>query len=366
MHQLASKPLRLYRADTTDVPRPFISVIVPVLNEAAFIADTLQQLLEQRYDAAGFEVIVADGGSTDDTRAIVAALQTRYTHLRLLDSPRRWSSAGRNIAVRAARGDILLLIDGHCELRNPHYLQDLADAFSESGADCVGRPQPLDVTGATPFQRAIAAARASRLGHHPASHIYADGEGFVAPESVAIAYRRGVFDTVGLFDERFDACEDVEFNHRVARAGLSCWFTPRVQVHYYPRSSLPGLFRQMVRYGRGRLRLLRKHPDTFSLPGFMPAAFLAGVVVGPLLACWSSLLALLYAGVLGVYGAALLLFSLALGVRERDARLLPLLPLVFLTIHAGAGAGVWCELLLGPRKPPQPAVLKQQSYSRAA
>jgi succinoglycan biosynthesis protein ExoA len=137
-------------------------------------------------------------------------------------------------------------------------------------------------------------------------------------------------------------------------------------VHYHPRSSLSGLFRQMVRYGRGRLRLFRKHPDTFSLPGFMPAAFLAGVVMGPLLACWSSLLALLYAGVLGVYGAALLLFSLALGVRERDVRLLPLFPLVFLTIHAGAGAGAWCELLLGPRKPPEAAVLEQQSYSRAA
>jgi succinoglycan biosynthesis protein ExoA len=366
MHQLAPKPLRLYRAEPTDEARPFISVIVPVLNEAAFIADTLQQLLDQRYDAARFEVIVADGGSTDDTRAIVAALQTRYAHLRQLDSPRRWSSAGRNAAIRAARGDIVLLIDGHCELRNPHYLQNLADAFAESGADCVGRPQPLDVAGATPIQRAIAAARASRLGHHPASHIYADREGFVPPQSVAIAYRRGVFDTVGLFDERFDACEDVEFNHRVARAGLTCWFTPRVQVHYHPRSSLSGLFRQMVRYGRGRLRLFRKHPDTFSLPGFMPAAFLAGVVMGPLLACWSSLLALLYAGVLGVYGAALLLFSLALGVRERDVRLLPLFPLVFLTIHAGAGAGAWCELLLGPRKPPEAAVLEQQSYSRAA
>jgi succinoglycan biosynthesis protein ExoA len=366
MRQLAVGPLRLYPTETTTAAQPFISVIVPVRNEAAFIADTLQQLLEQRYDAGRFEVIVVDGGSTDDTRAIVAALQTRYAQLRLLDNPRQWSSAARNTAVRAARGDIVLLIDGHCELKNPHYLQNLADAFAESGADCVGRPQPLDVTGATLLQRAIAAARASRLGHHPASHIYSDREGFVPPESVAIAYRRGVFDTVGFFDERFDACEDVEFNHRVARAGLTCWFTPRVKVHYHPRSSLSGLFRQMVRYGRGRVRLLRKHPRTFSLPGFMPAAFLAGVVAGPLLACWSSLLALLYAGVLGLYGATLLLCSLALCRRGRDVRLLPLLPLVFVTIHAGAAAGVWYELLLGPPRTPEPAALEPKAYSRAA
>ena len=368
MNELAIGQQRSRRSETTTAERPFVSAIVPVRNEAAFLAETLHQLLEQRYDAGRFEILVADGRSSDDTRAIVAALQARYAHLRLLDNPRRWSSAGRNVAVRAARGDIVLLIDGHCELNNPYYLRNLADAFAESDADCVGRPQPLDVSGANRVQRAIAAARASRLGHHPASHIYSDRPGFVPPESVAVAYRREVFERVGLFDERFDACEDVEFNHRVAQAGLTCWFTPRVRVHYRPRSSLSGLFRQMFRYGRGRMRLLRKHRETFSLPGFVPAAFVAGVVAGPLLVCWSSLLAILYVGILGVYAAAVVLASLALCVRERDVRLLPIFPLVFLMIHAGAGAGVWCELLLGSRRAPEDAgvVDEYKSRSRAA
>jgi succinoglycan biosynthesis protein ExoA len=360
--------LRLRRPpQAVSTRRPFISVIVPVRNEGAFIANTLHQLLSQDYEKSRFEVIVADGRSSDDTRTVVAALQTRHANLHLLDNPRRWSSAGRNAAVRAARGDIILLIDGHCELKNRHHLRDLADAFTESGADCVGRPQPLEVTGASRLQRAIAAARASRLGHHPASHIYSDQPGFVPPQSVAIAYRREVFETVGQFDERFDACEDVEFNHRVARAGLTCWFAPRVRVQYQPRSSLSSLFRQMVRYGRGRVRLLRKHPDTFSLPGFVPAAFLAGVVAGPLAAWCSPLLLGVYLGVLGVYALALLLCSLTLSVRERDIRLLPLLPLVFLAIHAGAGAGVWCELLKGPiPTPDEESVTAATPWKQAA
>src|SRR5581483_11103498 len=111
-------------------------------------------------------------------------------------------------------------------------------------------------------------------------------------------------------------------------------------------------FRQMVRYGRGRVRLLRKHPETFSPSCLLPAAFLAGVLAGPLVAWWSSLLLLLYVGVLGIYGTTLLLFSIGLCVCERDVRLLPLFPLVFLTLHAGAGAGVWCEWVLG--SPPAP------------
>jgi GT2 family glycosyltransferase len=341
-----SGALRPRRGPAAGVP-PFISVIVPVRNEGAFIGDTLEQVLNQHYHPERFEVLVADGGSTDDTRDVVAAMAREYPNLRLLANPGRWSSAGRNVAARAARGDVVLLIDGHCEVDNPDYLADLADAFARSGADCVGRPQPLDVRGATRLQRAVALARSSRLGHHPASHIWSDREGFVPPESVAVAYRRSVFERVGLFDESFDACEDVELNHRVARAGLRCFFTPRVRVRYHPRDTLAGLFRQMVRYGRGRVRLLRKHPDTFSLPGFVPAAFLAGVVFGPLLAISSAWLGVLYAGVLGAYALAVLLCSVALAARAREAALLPLFPPVFLAVHIGAGAGIWWEALRG-------------------
>lgn len=361
-----TRPLLRVVPETEAALPPFISVIVPVRNEAAHIADTLQQLLEQRYDAERFEVIVADGRSTDETRTIVKALQSRHPRLRLLDNPGQWSSAGRNIAVQAARGEIVVVIDGHCELDDPHYLQNVADVFAESGADCLGRPQPLDVSGANRVQRAIAAARASRLGHHPASHIYSNREGFVPPESVAIAYRRSVFDRIGLFDETFDACEDVEFNHRLWGADLRCYFTPRLGVRYHPRASLTGLFRQMVRYGRGRVRLLDKHPDTFSLGGFVPALFLAGVFAGPLLAWWSGPLNAVYWSVLALYSATLLLVSMALCVRQRDVKMLPVLPLVFLAIHFGAGVGVWWELLLGPRKTPTEAVSETEPLRRAA
>ncbi len=327
--------------------RPFLSVVVPVRNEEGFIGRTLERLLRQDYDAGRFEVLVADGGSTDGTRAVVAGLAAAHANVRLLDNPRRWSSAGRNVAIRASRGDIVVVIDGHCELDSARYLADLADAFAVSGADCVGRPQPLEVAGASRVQQAVALARASRLGHHPDSHVWSDRAGFVPPQSVAVAYRREVFDMVGLFDERFDACEDVEFNHRVAQAGMRCWFTPRVRVSYHPRTSLAGLFRQMVRYGRGRVRLLRKHPETFTVGGFLPAALLVGLAAGPLCGWWGGALAAAWLAGALPYALAVLLFSLALCVRRRQAALLPLLPLVFLAIHLGAGAGQWWEALAG-------------------
>jgi succinoglycan biosynthesis protein ExoA len=195
------------------------------------------------------------------------------------------------------------------------------------------------------LQRAIAAARSSRLGHHPASHIWSDRDGFVPPQSVAVAYRREVFDRVGVFDEAFDACEDYELNHRVAAAGMTCFLTPRVTVRYHPRESLVGLYRQMVRYGRGRVRLLRKHPATFSPAVFVPALFLLGVVLGPLVCLAVPVLWPVYAGCLALYLALLGGFGAALG--WRDVATLAWLPAVFATVHAGAGAGVLWELAFG-------------------
>jgi succinoglycan biosynthesis protein ExoA len=324
---------------------PLISVIVPVRNEARFIASTIGQLMAQDYPVDRFEVLVVDGRSSDETRAIVESLAAEHPSIRVLDNPGLLSSAARNIGIAAARGELIVVVDGHCELEGRAYLRNVASAFWRSGADCLGRPQPLDVTGASTVQMAIAAARSCWLGHHPDSLIYSNEEGFVPAKSVAAAYRRDVFDRVGGFDERFDACEDVELNHRLDRAGLRCFFSPGVRVRYFPRSTLRGLFRQMVRYGQGRARLIRKHPETFSPGGFLPAAWLAGVLAGPMVGLAWHPLWWGYCSVMICYLALVLATSVAIAMRHHQAELLPWLPFVFIAVHAGTGWGLLSELL---------------------
>jgi len=116
-------------------------------------------------------------------------------------------------------------------------------------------------------------------GTTPDSYIYSSHEGFAPVKSVAVAYRRSVFEKIGYFDENFDACEGVELNHRVDLAGLPCFFTPRIAAHYAPRDSLRGLFRHLVRYSRGRVGLLRKHPEKFSWGILPPLLLVAGLVL---------------------------------------------------------------------------------------
>lgn len=326
-----------------------ISVIVPVRNEAAFIGDTLHQLLNQDYDSAYFEIVVVDGESTDSTPELVGQIAEKHPNVSLVNNPKRLSSAARNLGIRHSRGDVVLIVDGHCEIPSRRMLKHVADAFITTGADCLGRPQPLEVEGGSTLQKAIAAARSSRLGHHPESFIYSSEPQFAPAKSVAVAYRREVFDKIGYFDEQFDAHEDGEFNYRCDAAGLRCYFTPDIAVNYFPRETLRGLFWQMVRYGRGRARFSQKHPGTWGIGALIPALFVLYVMLGGVLAAASPGYRSIHFAGLVIYAVLIAIVAIQIAIRERNIWFVLFLPAVLGVVHFGAGAGVFVGLLTGHR-----------------
>jgi succinoglycan biosynthesis protein ExoA len=322
-----------------------VTAVIPIRNEAAFIARTLDQVLDQDLTGVELEVIVVDGESTDGTQEIVNRYVDRDQRIQLINNPQRLSSAARNLAIGIATGDYIVVIDGHCEIPSRRYFIDLVDAFESSGADCLGRPQPLDVTDATPLQRAIALARSSRLGHHPESFIYSDQPQFVPAKSVAVAYRRQVFETVGVFDPSFDAHEDGEFNYRCDQAGLRCYFEPSLAVRYFPRSSLAGLFRQMFRYGRGRVRFSRKHAGTWNLGTLLPSLLVLYLLLGVLLIGMTNPLTIAYFVGLCVYIVAIVWIALMIAIQSRELVHVLYIPVIAIVIHIACGFGVLREAI---------------------
>ncbi len=327
-------------------PLSLISVVIPVRNEELHLAAVLDSLLNQDYPTDRFEILVVDGQSTDQTREVAEACAKRHDNVRLYSNPRFLSSAARNIGIRESRGDIILIVDGHCLIDNRDMLTHVDRAMRKPGVFSLGRPQPLFLDDANLTQRAIAIARNSRIGHHPDSFIYTDQPQIVPALSTAVAYRREVFDRIGLFDERFDACEDCELNYRFDQTEMSCYFTPDITVRYKPRRSIFGLCRQMFRYGRGRVRLAKKHPRSFSWKMFLPAMLILGIVFGGILACFSSTIAIAYFSVLALYVLILAGETIRLSIVNRFPPGLLLLPPVFLAIHFGAGFGELLELVL--------------------
>jgi GT2 family glycosyltransferase len=324
-------------------------VIVPVRNEARSIEHTLRLLLTQDFPQDGFEVIVADGVSTDATVPTVRRLQTEFPNLKLVFNAGRLSSAGRNTAIRHATKDVVVIVDGHCHVPDRDYLKNLSAAFEASRADCLGRPQPLDIDNPTSFQQAVSAARSSRLGHNPDSDIYSNEAKFVPPQSTAVAYARSVFHTIGLFDQEFDACEDVEFNERVHAAGLTCYFSPAVKIVYEPRGSFRALFYQLGRYGGGRAKLARKHPKSLSIPALVPPLWVVWAILGGLASPAVPYVGWLWLASLALYASVLVGAGAVLG-RGKPLAVTVRIPVVYVAIHFGFAWGFWKEVAKQTRR----------------
>jgi succinoglycan biosynthesis protein ExoA len=327
-------------------PLPFISVVIPVRNEEGHLGAVLESLEAQDYPSDRYEILVADGNSTDGTSRVVEKIaSSSATRVKLLSNVRRWSSAGRNVGVRHSSGELIVFIDGHCYIPSRTLLRDTAATFEKTGADCLCRPQPLNMEGNSFFQDAVAHARATSLGHGRDSTIYdTKFEGPVNPCSAGAMYRRTVFERVGFYDESFDAAEDVEFNYRVFKSGLVSYISPRLKIRYQPRASLGALWRQMMRYGRGRFRLIRKHHEAFSPSQLAPAAFLLWLVFGIIASVISRPLSLFFGVPVAIYVAIVLYFSVGMA-RRHGVSYLFVGPLIYPAIHLGLGAGFLAEAL---------------------
>jgi succinoglycan biosynthesis protein ExoA len=326
----------------------FVSVVVPVRNEESRIGSVLAGLAAQDYPNDRFEILVADGDSTDRTATLVHEFARRAPmSVRLLRNPRRLSSAGRNVGARNARGNFVVYVDGHCHIPGKTMLRDAVALFERTNADCLCRPQPLTTPGNTVFQDVVAHARATPLAHARDSTIYTTKwEAPVNPSSSGALYRREVFDRIGFFDERLDACEDVDFNYRVFKAGLRSFYSSKLAVLYEPRKDLASLWKQMLRYGQGRCRLIRKHPDAFTVSQIVPAAFLLWLIIGGIVSFASGRIFELFLLTVAVYAATVLAVSAGLAAKYgRDHLVIG--PAVFVCVHVGLGAGFVKEAVFG-------------------
>ncbi len=326
------------------MPMVTISVVVPVRNEGKHIRRTLQCLLNQNFAADEFEIIVVDGMSEDNTVDEVLALAQDYPMLSLYENPKKLSSAARNVGIQAATGQYVIIVDGHCAIHNRTYLSKVVENFIISGADTLGRPQPLRTLNPTAFQKAVGAARHSWLGHNPDSANFCDQPQWVEPTNVAVAYRREVFEKIGLFDESFDACEDVDFNTRASQAGLTCYFTPEIQVEYEPRATWKGLLYQMSRYGTGRYRLSRKHKESLTLAALVPPMWLAWLIGSAIVGLFWEPSAWLCGASIALYLGVLVGEAFRQARQNRGAGVLRITQ-AFMAIHLGFGLGFWKAVL---------------------
>jgi succinoglycan biosynthesis protein ExoA len=262
-----------------------VSIAIPTLNEEAHIKRVICSLQANRYPGI-VEILVADGGSADRTVNIAAEIAGHDPRIKILRNPDKIQSAGLNVILAEASGDIFLRADAHNEYAED-YVEACVEALRRSGAVSAGGAQRFLAT--TPIQLGIALAANSVLGSGGAKYRNERYDGFADTVFMGCFWRKQLL-SVGGFSTLHGPNEDAEMHVRLARAFAvddgtrrasagsafrvgersSTFISSRVRVWYYPRSTLPTLCRQYFRYGRGRCQTALSHGVRDSLRGSVP------------------------------------------------------------------------------------------------
>jgi glycosyltransferase involved in cell wall biosynthesis len=324
----------------SDEQLPLVTVIMPIRNEASYIAKSLGAVLAQDYPGDRTEILVVDGMSEDGTREIIQNNFVADPRIRVMDNPCGIVPCALNIGVRAARGQIIVRMDAHTEYASD-YLKQCVLTLKETGADDVGGPHRAK--GGSVIQRAIVAAHHSPFAVGGAlSHdlVY---EGYVDTVIYGCWYKDTLM-KVGLFDEELVRNQDDELNYRIIQAGGKIWQSPRIRSWYYPRSSLRALFRQYLQYGYWKVRVIQKHRLPAAWRHLVPGLFILLGLIDLVLLPWVAWAPLLLMTQISVYALANLAVAFSTA-QKWGWKLLPIMPSVFACFHFGYGLGFLKGLL---------------------
>jgi succinoglycan biosynthesis protein ExoA len=316
---------------------PFVSVVLAVRDEAAYIALCLNAVLVQKWPAERMEIIVADGESTDGTPDIIRALPGNE-RIQIIENPRRNQAAGLNLAIAHALGSVIVRVDGHTQIA-PDYVRCCVEALEESDAACVGgRIHPV---GLTPVGSVIAAVTRTAFAVPGAFHVSRTAR---YTDTVYLgAWPAMVLKKVGAFNEHLPPNEDYELAYRIRHAGGQVYLSPRIRSDYYGRQTLRTIARQYYLYGIGKAEMLLAYPRSLKARHLVAPLFVAGLASGPL--CWylGGIIWLTWLVMVAAYAMLNLGFSVFIALREHSVTVW-LAPVVYLVIHVCWGVGVWVGL----------------------
>jgi len=227
------------------------SIIVCTYNRADSLKDTLEALHKQQaVTCKDWEVIIVDNNSTDHTRQVVESVQQNWPELHYVFEKNQGLSHARNLGIACAKGEVILFTDDDV-LPEPEWLETTFSGMNKYNADaCGGFIAPIWETQPPKWLTerfyGFLAVRTERSDDYP---IVEPGQ---APFGANMAFKKNVFEKVGLFDTSrgrkgkvLASGEDGEMFERVLKAGLKSMFLGQSRVHHKVES-----FRVTKRYFR--------------------------------------------------------------------------------------------------------------------
>lgn len=312
-----------------------ISVIIPVYNEERYIARCLDSILSQTYSKEQMEILVVDGGSKDKTRDIVFTY-TDKLNIKLLHNDKRLVTYGLNIGIREAVGEYLIRLDAHAEFAS-NYIEKCVYYLDTTTADNVGGI--AETVGFSKIGKMNAEILSSKFGVGNSAFRTEETSGFVDTVPFG-AFRREVFEKVGLFDPELPRSEDNDINSRIRESGGKVFLSSEIRFKYFCRETVKDLLIQGLMNGNALFFTLRRNANAMSVRHFVPFLFVASLISLPVLSFFSKLFQLILAIELALYSLLNIYYSLFYGAKKHFFYKLVMYPLFHIAYGIGSLIGI--------------------------
>lgn len=296
---------------------------------------SLGSVVAQDYPPDRMEILIADGQSQDGTQEIISEFQQKHRNVKTVDNTEKIVATGLNAALRLAKGEVIVRVDGHCEIASD-YLRQCVGHLLNDDVEAVGGP--VETIGQSYVACVVATAMSSWFGVGGSAFRVANSHTQFTDTVAFPAYTRAVIARAGPFDEELVRNQDDEYNYRLRKLGVKILLAADVRSRYYSRATLKGLASQYFQYGYWKVRVMQKHPRQMRLRQFAPPLFVAAVLVSIILLPLLPVAKYLAGLIAGGYAVAVIGASI-LSMKKDKWHLLPLLPIAFTTLHLSYGSG---------------------------
>lgn len=315
-----------------------VSIAVVAYNEEAYLPKLLDDILQQDYPKEKTEVLLIDSRSADGTKALMQAFREDnkddYYKIQVLDNPGQFLPQGCNVMLANYSGDAVCRIDAHASIPADFIRQNVE--VLESGEYVSGGPRPNIIDEETPWKKTLLIAEQSKFGSGAADY-RADERQMYVDSLFHGMYKREVYEKVGPYNEVLKYTEDNDMSYRIRQAGYKMCYSPNVKSYELIRPNFRKMLKQKFRNGLWIGKTLKVNPHCFSLFHFVPALFVAAIVITAIIAGlgfpW------LCIAMWGLYIILSIVFLIIGSAREGFQFTNLALPGIFAAMHVCYGAG---------------------------
>lgn len=243
-----------------------VSLITTVKNEEETIESFLESIFHQTRKPD--EVIIVDGGSTDDTVSKIKSSKLKIKNLKVIRKKGN-RSVGRNTGIKESLGPIIAVTDAGCIL-DSHWLERLTKPFEEDFADIVGGFYKPKTNGV--FEKCLATYTSTMQNK-------LDKKNFL-PSSRSVAFKKSSWEKVNGYPEHLNTCEDLVFDKKLKKAGFKFKTEDKAFVWWPQRKNILEAVKQFYSYakGDGEAHFFRPTTPFLYIRYFLGICFLAYII----------------------------------------------------------------------------------------